>query len=207
GLHAGCVHRAAPVCHLHPRLVRVPAGKVFIEAIRLSSVGSRAPVRRVFGQLLAETRGFRPAPFLKWAGGKGQLLDQMQPFFLKQFGTYFEPFLGGGAVFFRLLPERAVLSDLNSELVLVFEVVRDDPEGLMKALDRHHPHRRDRKYFYRVRDEIDPVQLPIIERAARTVFLNKTCYNGLYRVNSKGRFNVPFGKYHNPSLYNRDAIL
>ena len=145
-------------------------------------------------------------PFLKWAGGKAQLLAQMEPFFPKDYRTYFEPFLGGGAVFFHLQPEKAVLSDSNPELVNTFTVVRDDVEGLMRALDEHLPQRTEEKYFYKVR-ATDPATLSPVERAARTVFLNKTCFNGLYRVNSDGHFNVPWGGYSNPTLYDRENLL
>jgi len=166
----------------------------------------KVPVTREFGDLRSDTRLPWPTPFLKWAGGKTQLLKLMEPFFPDSFDTYFEPFLGGGAVFFRLRPAMAMLSDSNPELVNVFRVVRDDPEGLMYALDRYHTRRREKAYYYRTR-KLNPSTLGAVERAARTIFLNKTCYNGLYRVNEKGEFNVPFGRYKNPTLYTRDKIL
>src|SRR5437879_1465834 len=163
----------------------------------------RVTVQREFGSL----RSYSPAtPFLKWAGGKAQLLKQFNPFFPKEFGTYFEPFLGGGAVFFHLRPERAILSDTNPELINVFQVVRDDLELLVDALERHYPHRNSEAYFYRVRKQV-PSELSAAQRAARTIFLNKTCYNGLWRVNAKGEFNVPFGKYKNPTLYKTENLL
>ena len=162
----------------------------------------RATVQREFGSL----RSYSPAtPFLKWAGGKAQLLTQLSPFFPKEFGVYFEPFLGGGAVFFHLRPERAVLSDTNPELINVFQVVRDNREGLVAALDRHRVHRNSETYFYKIRKQ-NPTEMSVVERAARTIFLNKTCYNGLWRVNAKGEFNVPFGKYKNPTLYDPENI-
>ena len=155
--------------------------------------------------MLAET--LIPArPFLKWAGGKAQLLAQMEPFFPKDYRTYFEPFLGGGAVFFHLQPGKAVLSDSNPELVNTFTVVRDDVVGLMRALDAHYPHRTEETYFYEVR-ATGPSTLSPVERAARTLYLNKTCFNGLYRVNSDGHFNVPWGGYPNPTLYDRENLL
>ncbi|MGC2359227.1 MAG: DNA adenine methylase [Thermoplasmata archaeon] len=141
-----------------------------------------------------------PVPFLKWAGGKGQLLGQMTGFFPGGFKTYYEPFLGGGALFFCLLPTHAVLSDSNPELIQVYKSVRDDPDGLMAELDEHRGHALSEAYFYKVRRQ-NPHSLSPLERAARTVFLNKTCFNGLYRVNSRGEFNVPFGRYSNPALY------
>lgn len=138
----------------------------------------------------------RPGPFLKWAGGKGQLLQSFSPFFPKSFKRYFEPFVGGGAVFFHLLPPRAMLSDLNSELINCYATIRDDVESVIEALRKH---RNDKHYFYDVRT-LDPSELSNAERAARLIFLNKTCFNGLYRVNSKGQFNVPFGKYKSPKI-------
>jgi DNA adenine methylase len=146
-----------------------------------------------------------PTPFVKWAGGKTQLLKQMDQYFPSNFGTYFEPFLGGGAVFFHLRPAKAVLSDSNPELVTAFEVVRDHPNELMAALRRHAAKTRE-QYYYEVRAQ-DPTSLAPIERAARFIFLNKTCFNGLYRVNAKGQFNVPYGGYYpnrKPTLF--DAV-
>jgi len=163
-------------------------------------------VRRDFGSIKSYTEEQKPTPFLKWAGGKSQLLVQMKPHFPSVFERYYEPFIGGGAVFFHLLPEKATLSDSNDGLMNVYRVIQKEPSELMKALDEHHIHRRSKEYYYRIR-ALNPDELSHMERAARTVFLNKTCYNGLYRVNSEGKFNVPFGKYKNPSLYNRDNIL
>jgi len=137
-----------------------------------------------------------PRPFLKWAGGKGQLLEQYGPLFAQRFKRYHEPFVGGGAVFFHLRPARAALSDYNTELIGCFQAVRDDVCGVIDAL-RKHVYERD--HFYAVR-ALDPATLPPAERAARTIYLNRSCFNGLYRVNAQGRFNVPFGRYTNPRL-------
>src|SRR5438093_226938 len=101
----------------------------------------QSPVKREFGGLVSDVRIPEPIPFLKWAGGKSQLLGQMMRFFPKGYGTYLEPFLGGGAVFFRVRPERGILTDTNPDLINVFRIVRDDPEALMNALDRHQPYR------------------------------------------------------------------
>lgn len=141
--------------------------------------------------------GKRPSPFVKWAGGKGQLLDQMAAHFPRQFRTYIEPFLGGGAVFFYLLPRRARLADLSEDLINTYRVVRDRPQELAEALDEHAPHGNDERYFKQVRST-PPEGLSDVQRAARLIFLNKTCFNGLYRVNSKGQFNTPFGHYRKP---------
>ncbi|MCI4364205.1 MAG: Dam family site-specific DNA-(adenine-N6)-methyltransferase, partial [Thermoplasmata archaeon] len=143
---------------------------------------------------------------MKWAGGKGQLLAQLEQYFPAKYGRYFEPFLGGGAVYFHLGPSLATLSDTNAELIHLYTTVRDDPEGLMAALDAHARRRNQKEYFYDVRREPSDALSPPA-RAARIVFLNKTCFNGLYRVNSRGEFNVPFGYYRNPTLYSADGIL
>ena len=138
-------------------------------------------------------------PFLKWAGGKSQLLEQFEPFFPGSIKSYCEPFLGGGAVFFHLkarFPKmRAVLCDNNAELINCYEVVRDEVRELMRLLDQHLEQFRasGEPYYYQVRKSYEG-GTPV-ERAARMIFLNKTCYNGLYRVNGKGQFNVPIGSY------------
>lgn len=138
----------------------------------------------------------QPRPFLKWAGGKGQLLEQFKPLLPRLKGRYFEPFVGGAALFFSLRPENAVLSDVNEELIDCYRAVRDDVEGVIAALGEH---RYARDHFYAVRS-IDPATLPLAKRAARTIYLNKTGFNGLYRVNKSGRFNVPIGRYLNPVI-------
>ncbi len=141
-------------------------------------------------------------PFLKWAGGKAQLLEQLRPLLPTRFANYFEPFVGGGAVFFGVRPPAATLSDVNSELVKTYEVVRDRPSALIAALKRH---RYEKDYFYSVRDQ-NPAELSVVERAARMIFLNKTAFNGLYRVNSRGQFNVPFGRHRQPQFCDEDNL-
>lgn len=143
-------------------------------------------------------------PFLKWAGGKNSLLSQFTPLLppVGSYKRYFEPFLGGGAVFFSLQPEHAYLTDLNHELIEVYRIVRDDVERLIEALHRHY---NDHDYFYRVR-AWSPADLSPVERAARFIFLNRTCYNGLYRVNRAGQFNVPFGRYANPTICDEPTL-
>jgi DNA adenine methylase len=143
-----------------------------------------------------------PRPFLKWAGGKGRLLEQYRPFF-PTFKTYYEPFLGGGALFFYLQPSRAVLSDINPELVNVYQCIRDRVDAVITLLE-HHAQQHCRDYYYKVRSQelTEPV-----ERAARLLYLNKTCFNGLYRVNRAGKFNVPMGRYQNPKICDRNLLL
>ncbi len=152
-------------------------------------------------------------PFLKWAGGKTQLLAQFDPYFPKAVSSYCEPFLGGGAVFFHLkarFPKlRGSLCDNNAELINCYQVVRDQVDDLMSRLDQHLDHFRAERerYYYSVRKQHDLDNA--LERAARMIFLNKTCYNGLWRVNARGEFNVPIGSYRPEriSLYDRANLL
>ncbi len=151
--------------------------------------------------------GCEPArPFLKWVGGKSQLLLEIKNKMPKNYGTYFEPFVGGGAVFFRERPKKAVLIDINAELINAYIVVRDHLDDLIEELQKH---RYDKEYFYKIRnvDRLRSYQKwSSIQRAARLIFLNKSCFNGLYRVNSKGHFNVPFGRYTNPTLVDYENL-
>jgi hypothetical protein len=139
-------------------------------------------------------------PFLKWVGGKAQLLAKFDPFFPQRITRYFEPFIGGGAVFFHLkhkFPQmRAFLRDANPELINAYQAVRDFPQELMRRLDEHSARFRDDRenYFYLVRAQHHLPVDEIVERAARMIFLNKTCFNGLWRVNARGEFNVPIGQ-------------
>ena len=151
-----------------------------------------------------------PKPFVKWAGGKRQLLAELEKNFPKQFGTYFEPFLGGGAVLFDLLAKKPNLkcsvSDLNSDLVLAYVTIRDKLGRLIESLENHSKnyHKDSIDYYYEVRKQEPKSQ---IEKVSRLLFLNKTCFNGLYRVNSKGKFNVPLGRYTNPNIVNRENLI
>ncbi|MEO1094443.1 MAG: DNA adenine methylase [Cyanobacteria bacterium J06638_28] len=138
-------------------------------------------------------------PFLKWAGGKGRLIDQYQRYLPRKFDCYYEPFLGGGAIFFHLheFCQRAVLADLNAELVNVYQCVRDDVDALIELLADHQD-QHCQAYYYEVR-ACTHLTVPM-QRAARLIYLNKTCFNGLYRENSKGYFNVPMGRYKRPNV-------
>lgn len=146
--------------------------------------------------------------FLKWAGGKLQLIEQFENLFPSDFYNYYEPFIGSGAVFFYLKskskPNKVILSDTNEELINCFAVVRDKPSELIEVLLNHRK-RHSKQYYYEVRD-LESERLDSVSRAARMIYLNKTCFNGLYRVNSKGEFNVPFGDYKNPSIFNRNTL-
>ncbi|WP_341524764.1 DNA adenine methylase [Nostoc sp. UHCC 0302] len=143
-----------------------------------------------------------PRPFLKWAGGKGRLIQQYIPYFPKNYKTYYEPFLGGGAVFFYLQPTAAALTDINAELVTTYRCVRDNVEDLIWLL-KEHQDKHSKDYYYNVRDNPGSTDL---EKAARLIYLNKTCFNGLYRVNSQGKFNVPLGRYDNPNICPEDLL-
>ncbi len=150
-------------------------------------------------------------PFVKWAGGKRQLLSEIQKHVPKRFGsyTYYEPFVGGGAVFFELQPKKAVINDVNAQLVMAYAAVRDSVEELLAAL-RAYKSKNDEAQYYAVRDLDRDAEtfgrMTDVEKAARLLFLNKTCYNGLYRVNAQGLFNVPFGRYKNPSICAENAL-
>ncbi len=147
-----------------------------------------------------------PKPFLKWAGGKRQLITQLELFFPKSFENYIEPFVGGGAVFFHLLPEKAVLIDNNPVLINVYNMIKTQVNDLISSLKKH---RNESDYFYSVRNfdrEDNYKNWSDVEKASRTIFLNKCCFNGLYRVNSKGYFNVPFGKYKNPLFCDEENL-
>lgn len=149
-------------------------------------------------------------PVLKWAGGKTQLLPEINKRLPKQFNTYYEPFFGGGALLFSLLPSSAVINDLNSELMNVYKCIKHDAQfiRLLKELDRHQS-LHSKSYYYLIRDiDCSPYykNWRDYERAARTIYLNKTCFNGLYRVNKKGHFNTPIGTEKYKKLYDLDNI-
>jgi DNA adenine methylase len=128
-------------------------------------------------------------PFLKWAGGKRWLANSQQLPLPPAYNRYIEPFLGGAAIFFHLRPAKALLSDVNPELIELYEVIRDDPEALMAVMELHHA-RHGYEYYYKMRASVPSDR---VSRAARTMYLNRTCWNGLYRVNLRGAFNVPIG--------------
>jgi DNA adenine methylase len=147
--------------------------------------------------------------FLKWAGGKLQLIEQLENLFPHKFRNYYEPFIGSGAVFFyvksKLKPNKVILSDTNEELINCFVIVRDKPSELVESLLNHRK-KHSKEYYYAVRS-IESNRLDSVDRAARLIYLNKTCFNGLYRVNSKGQFNVPFGDYESPSIFDKNTLF
>ena len=143
-----------------------------------------------------------PRPFLKWAGGKSRLIQQYIPYFPKSYKNYYEPFLGGGAVFFYLQPSAAILTDINADLINTYYCVRDHVEDLISIL-KEHKIRHNKDYYYSIRNYSGGTD---IEKAARIIYLNKTCFNGLYRVNSQGKFNVPLGRYENPNICHENLL-
>lgn len=142
------------------------------------------------------------APILKWVGGKRQMMYQLLPRVPSEYGKYIEPFFGGGALFFQLKPEKAVIADSNPELINMYEQVAS---RVTKVIAYLREYEYSEAFFYELRakewDKLDPV-----EAAARMIYLNKTCFNGLYRVNNKGLFNSSFGKYKNPNYCNVDLL-
>lgn len=148
-------------------------------------------------------------PIMKWAGGKRRILPLLEKFFPDAYNHYYEPFFGGGAVFFHLQPTAATIADINSELISLYTVIKNQPECLLAEL-KTGKYENSPDFFYSIRSwdrepsfqHIDPVK-----KAARTLYLNRTCFNGLYRVNSKNQFNVPFGKYANPTMVDEDNLF
>ncbi len=145
---------------------------------------------------------------VKWAGGKKQLLEQFKPLFPKKIKRYYEPFIGGGAVAFYIIknykPQNVVLSDTNEELINAYNVIKNDVEELIKILKKYKI-KHNKNTYYKVRLQ-DPTLLSETSKASRFIYLNKTCFNGLYRVNLKGEFNVPMGQYNNPSICSENNL-
>ncbi|MDQ3743431.1 MAG: DNA adenine methylase [Acidobacteriota bacterium] len=163
--------------------------------MRRSRAGKRAPQQPSLFK-----RSDLARPFLKWAGGKGQLLREIRRYVPREFGTYSEPFVGAGAVLFDLQPPRAVINDANEELINCYRVVKSNPEELIR-LAAEHERNDSENYFYKIRSldrEPGLRALTPAQRAARVIYLNKTCFNGLYRVNGSGYFNVPYRKHVKP---------
>lgn len=147
------------------------------------------------------------APVVKWVGGKRQLLPEITPLLPNRITSYCEPFLGGGAVLFSLQPSRVIVNDINADLITVYKVIRDNVNELIESLEQH---QNTSEYFYSIRDkDRDKVvydSMTDVEKASRLIYLNKTCFNGLFRVNSSGEFNSPFGYYKNPNIINAPTL-
>lgn len=164
-----------------------------------------------------------PKPFLKWAGGKGQLLSQLDKLFPDNLGdkdfTYIEPFVGGGAMLFHVLQKfpkikKVVINDINSYLMTAYQVIKDNPNELIKRLSlleqqyiALETEETRKEFFLEARGIFNEKKLDNIDRTKYLIFLNRTCFNGLYRVNAKGKFNVPFGRYLNPTICNKENIM
>lgn len=147
-------------------------------------------------------------PFLKWAGGKRQLLPTIAKFIPTKYTEYYEPFVGAGAVLFSLQPQECTINDTNSELINCYQVIKEHPEELL-ALCQQHQENNSKEYYYKLREQDrqdDFKDRSSIARAARIIYLNKTCFNGLFRVNRQGQFNVPYGKYKNPTIAEPSVI-
>lgn len=179
------------------------------------STGNMVAFKRTFELAEPPSVGSSPAvPFIKWAGGKRSLISHLAPHFPDEIGTYWEPFLGGGAVFFTFANRihRARLSDSNAELMITYQMVKDRLSDLCTKLSEHkrkHEQRKGKKYadgktyYLKVRASQPEDE---VEVAARFIYLNRTCFNGLYRVNKRGKFNVPEGSYSKPEIYNKQRI-
>ena len=150
------------------------------------------------------------APVVKWVGGKRQLLPEIKKYSPKKFNTYFEPFVGGGAVLFEFQPKNAIVNDINKELINLYSVIQNNVEELIAKLSDTDTYSNTSECYYRIRElDREPQKynkMTGIDRAARILYLNKTCYNGLYRVNSVGEFNSPFGSYKNPNIVNEITL-
>lgn len=153
-------------------------------------------------QVLKKEKQIQAKPIMKWAGGKTQMLGDIMPKIPQKYGKYIEPFIGGGALFFALSPDKAIIADSNPELINMYRQVADNVESVISYLKKYKNTKED---FYEVRS-LDWLKLKKEEAAARTIYLNKTCFNGLYRVNKKGQFNVPFGKYKAPNFCDEEAL-
>ena len=153
-------------------------------------------------QMIEKGSAIQAKPILKWAGGKTQMLSDLLPKVPSSYGRYIEPFFGGGAMFFALQPKNAIIADSNPELINMYREVAANVEKVIQHLKKYE---NTSEMFYAVREQ-EWTQLPQAEAAARTIFLNRTCFNGLYRVNKQGKFNVPYGKYTNPKICDDDGL-
>ncbi|MCA9674351.1 MAG: DNA adenine methylase [Myxococcales bacterium] len=147
------------------------------------------------------------SPIVKWVGGKSRLLAQLLPRLPETYGRYYEPFAGGAAMFFRLAPEAAVLNDFNADLVATYRAIAGDTDAVIRRLELHRKHHAEKHYYeVRARWNDRSVSWSPVDRAAAFIYLNKTCYNGLWRVNRSGGFNVPMGRYVDPPICVPDAL-
>lgn len=188
------------------QISKIEQGKV---NVTLETIGKLSSALKVsMPELLNFTNKYNVKPFVKWAGGKTQLLNKIKEYLPKTFNTYYEPFVGGGALLLSLTPKKAYINDINKELLCAFECFKSDNEyrNLINELIKHEEE-HSQKHYYDVREmdrSINFSDLPIYIRAARLIYLNKACFNGLYRVNSKGYFNVPSGNKDDLKVFDRE---
>lgn len=157
--------------------------------------------------VVLEKENTQTYPLVKWVGGKRQLMFELLKNMPESYNRYFEPFIGGGALFFELQPENGYISDMNAELINLYSVVRDNVYELIQDLNKHE---LTKDYFLKIRN-LDRTKkyntLSNVEKAGRFIYLNRTCFNGMYRVNAQGQFNVPFGNYKNPRIVDADNLI
>ena len=157
--------------------------------------------------VVLEKENTQTYPLVKWVGGKRQLMFELLKNMPESYNRYFEPFIGGGALFFELQPENGYISDMNAELINLYSVVRDNVYELIQDLNKHEI---TKDYFLKIRN-LDRTKkyntLSNVEKAGRFIYLNRTCFNGMYRVNAQGQFNVPFGNYKNPRIVDADNLI
>lgn len=198
------------------QISRIENGQInpTLETIGKISIALNTPLSQLMDislfSFMLNTKKNKVKPFVKWAGGKTQIIDKILDLVPKKINTYFEPFLGGGALLFSLLPKKAIVSDSNNELISAYKCFQDEENYnlLVQELIKHQESHNE-EYYYQIR-ALDRTQnyenSPIYIKAARMIYLNKACFNGLYRVNSKGYFNVPSGKYLKVNAYDKDLF-
>ncbi len=155
--------------------------------------------------LSKEFQNNNTTPFLKWVGGKRSALEHLKQRLPHNYTKYYECFLGGGALFFNIQPKSAYLCDINYKLIATYKALKQDVKSVIKQL-KHHKAKHSEKYYYKAREQFNK-ETDLIKRASLFIYLNKTCYNGLYRVNSNGGFNAPYGKYNNPAIFNEQNLF
>lgn len=189
------------------QITKIEQGKVNVTLETIEKLSRALQIKT--SVLLEETKMLHP--FVKWAGGKSQLLEKLHLYLPKKYNNYFEPFIGGGSFFLNLKPEKAIINDFNSELVCAYRCFQDEDDfNNLKRELRNHESNHSEEYYYHIRsmDKDDSfLSLPIYIRAARMIYLNKSCFNGLYRVNSKGYFNVPSGRKKKVNTYDEENFI
>ena len=187
-----------------PQITKIEQGKVNVTLETIERLSQALQIKTSL--LLEETKALRP--FVKWAGGKTQLLERLHAYMPETYNNYFEPFIGGGSFFLNIAPKKAIINDFNAELVCAYKCFQNDElfESLKNELKKHEVNHSE-EYYYQIRS-MDKKErfltLPIYVRAARMIYLNKSCFNGLYRVNSKGFFNVPSGRKKKVVTFDED---